>query len=73
MGGCSSSIPICNIPPLTFSAAWLASPEMVAVERVADLAGRIAQAAGRLTTPRPRVIEKRERENVREKLTGIAA
>jgi DNA-binding transcriptional LysR family regulator len=33
-----------NIPPLTFSAAWLASPEMVAVERVADLAGRIAQA-----------------------------
>ena len=33
-----------NIPPLTFSAAWLASPEMLAVERVADLAGRIAQA-----------------------------
>jgi DNA-binding transcriptional LysR family regulator len=32
-----------TIPPLTFSAAWLASPEMVAVERVADLAGRIAQ------------------------------
>ena len=32
-----------DIPPLTFWAAWLASPEMVAVERVADLAGRIAQ------------------------------
>src|ERR1700722_3031530 len=32
-----------TIPPLTFSAAWLASPEMVAVERVAELAGRIAQ------------------------------
>jgi len=32
-----------NIAPLTFSASWLASPETVAVERVADLAGRIAQ------------------------------
>ena len=32
-----------DIPPLTFWAAWLVSPEMVAVERVADLAGRIAQ------------------------------
>jgi DNA-binding transcriptional LysR family regulator len=31
-----------KIPPLTFSAAWLASPETVAVERVADLAGQIA-------------------------------
>jgi len=32
-----------NIAPLTFSASWLASPETVAVERVAELAGRIAQ------------------------------
>jgi len=32
-----------KIPPLTFSASWLASPEIVAVERVADLAVRIAQ------------------------------
>ena len=31
-----------RIPPLTFSASWLGSPEMVAVERVADLAGKIA-------------------------------
>ena len=44
-----------NIPPLTFSAAWLASPEMVAVERVADLAGRIAQAGGEVDdAPSPR-------------------
>jgi DNA-binding transcriptional LysR family regulator len=32
-----------KITPLTFSASWLASPEIVAVERVADLAVRIAQ------------------------------
>ncbi len=32
-----------TIPPLTFAASWLASPESVAVERVADLAGKIAQ------------------------------
>jgi DNA-binding transcriptional LysR family regulator len=44
-----------NIPPLTFSAAWLASPEMLAVERVADLAGRIAQAGGEVDdAPSPR-------------------
>ncbi len=44
-----------NIPPLTFSAAWLASPEMIAVERVADLAGRIAQAGGEVDdAPSPR-------------------
>jgi DNA-binding transcriptional LysR family regulator len=44
-----------TIPPLTFSAAWLASPEMVAVERVADLAGRIAQAGGEVDeAPSPR-------------------
>src|SRR5262245_39367874 len=34
-----------KIPPLTFSASWLASPEVVAVERVDDLADRIAQAS----------------------------
>jgi DNA-binding transcriptional LysR family regulator len=34
-----------RIPPLTFSAAWLASPETVAVERVAELAAQIAQAS----------------------------
>jgi DNA-binding transcriptional LysR family regulator len=33
-----------QIPPLTFSASWLASPDTVAVELVADLAVRIAQA-----------------------------
>lgn len=44
-----------NIPPLTFSAAWLASPEMVAVERVAELAGRIAQSSGEVDdAPSPR-------------------
>jgi DNA-binding transcriptional LysR family regulator len=32
------------ISPLTFSASWLASPDTVAVELVADLAGKIAQA-----------------------------
>jgi len=34
-----------TIPPLTFSAAWLASPETVAVERVAEIAAQIAQAS----------------------------
>jgi DNA-binding transcriptional LysR family regulator len=33
-----------KIPPLTFSASWLGSPEMIAVERVADLAGKIAKS-----------------------------
>jgi len=32
-----------DIPPLTFSASWLASPDVVAVERVVELAGRIAK------------------------------
>jgi len=35
-----------RIPPLTFTASWLASPDTVAVERVAELAGEIAQAGG---------------------------
>ena len=34
-----------KIPPLTFSASWLASPDTLAVELVADLAARIAQEA----------------------------
>src|ERR1700724_3857650 len=34
-----------QIPPLTFSASWLASPDTVAVETVADLASKIAQGA----------------------------
>jgi DNA-binding transcriptional LysR family regulator len=34
-----------KIAPLSFSASWLASPDIMAVERVADLAGQIAQAS----------------------------
>ena len=34
-----------KIPPLTFAASWLSSPDTVAVERVADLAAQIAQAS----------------------------
>jgi len=32
-----------KIPPLTFSASWLESPDMLAVERVVDFAAKIAQ------------------------------
>ncbi len=32
-----------TIPPLTFSASWLASPDTVAIERVAELASKLAQ------------------------------
>jgi hypothetical protein len=32
-----------KIAPLTFTASWLASPDVVAVERVAELARQIAQ------------------------------
>ena len=32
-----------QMPPLTFSASWLASPDTVAVERVAELAASLAQ------------------------------
>jgi len=42
-----------NFPPLTFSAAWLASPTMIAVERVADLASRIAQSGGTVDEAMP--------------------
>jgi DNA-binding transcriptional LysR family regulator len=34
-----------KLEPLTFTASWLASPDIIAVERVADLAGQIAHAA----------------------------
>ncbi|HET6839443.1 MAG TPA: LysR family transcriptional regulator [Bradyrhizobium sp.] len=34
-----------TISPLTFSASWLASPDTVAVELVAELAGKIAQGS----------------------------
>jgi DNA-binding transcriptional LysR family regulator len=34
-----------KIPPLTFSASWLESPDTLAVERVANLAARIAQGS----------------------------
>jgi DNA-binding transcriptional LysR family regulator len=34
-----------KITPLTFSASWLESPDMLAVERVADLAAKIAQGS----------------------------
>src|SRR5882724_8357934 len=34
-----------KISPLTFSASWLASPDTVAVELIADLASKIAQSA----------------------------
>jgi DNA-binding transcriptional LysR family regulator len=41
------------IPPLTFSASWLASPDTAAVELVADLAGKIAQSSGLVDAPSP--------------------
>jgi DNA-binding transcriptional LysR family regulator len=34
-----------KIPPLTFTASWLQSPDTLAVERVADLAAKIAQGS----------------------------
>src|SRR5712672_106638 len=40
-----------KIPPLTFSASWLASPDTVAVELVADLAGKIAQSSALVDAP----------------------
>ena len=33
-----------KLPPLTFTASWLSSPDAVAIERVANLAEQIAQA-----------------------------
>ena len=40
-----------KIPPLTFSASWLASPDTVAVELVAGLAGKIAQSSALVDAP----------------------
>jgi DNA-binding transcriptional LysR family regulator len=40
-----------KIAPLTFSASWLASPDTVAVELVADLAGKIAQSSASVDAP----------------------
>lgn len=34
-----------RLPPLTFSASWLDSPDTIAIERVAELAAEIAQAS----------------------------
>ena len=46
-----------QIPPLTFSASWLTSPDTVAVERVAELAANWRKAASLLTRRDRRVIE----------------
>jgi DNA-binding transcriptional LysR family regulator len=40
-----------RISPLTFSASWLESPDTVAVELVADLAGQIAQGSTLVDAP----------------------
>jgi DNA-binding transcriptional LysR family regulator len=40
-----------KISPLTFSASWLASPDTVAVELVADLASKIAQSSASVDAP----------------------
>ena len=42
-----------KISPLTFSASWLASPDTVAVELVADLASKIAQSSASVDAPPP--------------------
>jgi DNA-binding transcriptional LysR family regulator len=42
-----------KISPLTFSASWLESPDTVAVELVADLAGQIAQGSASVDAPPP--------------------
>lgn len=39
------------IPPLTFSASWLAAPDTAAIELVADLASRIAQGSPSVDAP----------------------
>jgi hypothetical protein len=42
-----------KIAPLTFSASWLESPDTVAVELVAYLAGQIAQSSALVDVPPP--------------------
>ena len=41
-----------QLPLLTFSASWLASPDTVAVERVAELAANLAQGGVIVDAPR---------------------
>ena len=41
-----------QLPLLTFSASWLASPDTVAVERVAELAANLAQGSVIVDAPR---------------------
>jgi DNA-binding transcriptional LysR family regulator len=41
------------LPPLTFSASWLASPDTVAIERVADIAVQLAQGSRVVDVPAP--------------------
>ena len=44
-----------QIPSLTFSASWLASPDTVAIERVAELAANLAQGSVIVdASPQPR-------------------
>jgi hypothetical protein len=40
-----------QIPPLTFSASWLASPDTVAIERVAELAAKLAHGSSVVDAP----------------------
>ncbi|MGJ4943817.1 LysR family transcriptional regulator [Bradyrhizobium sp. HKCCYLS1011] len=40
-----------RISPLTFTASWLASPEMIAIERVAELAAQTAQTSSHAPAP----------------------
>lgn len=42
-----------QMPPLTFSASWLASPDTVAIELVADIAVNLAQAERVVDAPSP--------------------
>lgn len=42
-----------KLPPLTFSASWLSSPDTVAVERVATLARQIAQSSAAVDATAP--------------------
>jgi hypothetical protein len=39
------------MPLLTFSASWLASPDTVAIERVAELAANLARSSAVIDAP----------------------
>jgi DNA-binding transcriptional LysR family regulator len=43
-----------QMPPLTFSASWLVSPDTLAIERVAELAGQLAQTSRIVDVDAPR-------------------